>query len=241
MSSIIYQANVRDRFPVFGCVEVIQLLKNQIHQCEQELLSVHSILNLYRNQHEQQQPVSSNGVPFTDFNAASQLQLGMAPPINNDLSCYPLNTLVHEQQYNSDNMVPVSQNHSYSSSSSPYNSGYFDVKETVLNSMWIQQQGGDDNNNSSDNDNGNVMPIQSQLVVTSESTANQQDAFQDYNDMHPYFDTVDDRQSYIDSKETYDSSPESSAKDITQFTVTEHVGENELKTAAAYFSLTSVN
>ncbi|KAK9278208.1 hypothetical protein L1049_027769 [Liquidambar formosana] len=67
----------------------------------------------------------------------------------------------------------------------------------------------------------------------------QQGAAQDYDEIHPFFDTIDDRQSYIDSKEAYESSSESSLKDTTQSL--EHVAENELKSAAACFSLTSVN
>ncbi|KMT10414.1 hypothetical protein BVRB_5g115440 [Beta vulgaris subsp. vulgaris] len=201
MSSIIYQANIRERSPVYGCVEVIQHLRNQIRQCEEELYAVHSMLNTYRHQHDHQQ-ISTNVVSFTDINSASQLQLGMGPPSNIIPSFYNQNTAVLQQHYNSENVVPLSQNHSYSSSSSPYHSSYLDVKEPLLNSMWIQHPGIHDNTNS---ENENAIPIQSELVITSESPAFQENAFQDYNDMHPYFDTIDDRQSYIDSKVAYDS------------------------------------
>nr|GMC60438.1 LOB domain-containing protein 27-like [Ipomoea batatas] len=67
----------------------------------------------------------------------------------------------------------------------------------------------------------------------------EEENIQDYDEIHPFFDTIDDRQSYIDSKEAYESSSESSLKDIAQSV--EHVSENELKSAAACFSLTSVN
>ncbi|CAA2980410.1 LOB domain-containing 27-like [Olea europaea subsp. europaea] len=62
---------------------------------------------------------------------------------------------------------------------------------------------------------------------------------QDYDEIHQFFDIIDDRQSYVDSKEAYESSSESSMKD-TRHSI-ELMAENELKSAAACFSLTNVN
>lgn len=187
MSSIIYQAEIRDRFPVFGCVEVIQLLRAQIRQCEEELYTVHGMLAMYRHQHDQQH---------------QQLQLGMAPSsANNDAALlYLQNPPAVPQHYSPDNVIPDSQNYSDSSSNSPNNSSYLGAKETLVNSLWIQHLCGNDSNNS---DNDNTMPIQSHLVISHSQV--QQEAFQDYDEMHPYFDAVDDRQSYIDSHEACDS------------------------------------
>ncbi|XP_021761753.1 LOB domain-containing protein 27-like [Chenopodium quinoa] len=177
MASIIHHADIRDRYPVHGCLGVIHALLNQIWQCQAELFDVQSMLKVFRQQHEQQQQVPSDGVPKEDFNGASQLQMEMA------------------------NMVPVSQSHSYSSSSSPCNPTYLDVKVTSVNSLWNQQGEGNDSNNS---ENEKIMPAQSKMVVTPEPLAVQKESFQNY-DMHPYFDTIDDRQSYVDTKDAYES------------------------------------
>ncbi|KAJ4836509.1 hypothetical protein Tsubulata_036211 [Turnera subulata] len=127
---------------------------------------------------------------------------------------------------------PYMQQCSYSLSSNiGYSSSYLDSNDMTGNSLWVQQHPYAPNNNA------NAMAIQSQLVTT-QPQAVQQDV-QDYDEMHPFFDTIDDRQSYIDTKEPYETSSEESLKDTTQSI--EHVAENELKSAAACFSLTSVN
>ncbi|KAA3475809.1 LOB domain-containing protein 27-like [Gossypium australe] len=150
MRSIKYQANVRDKFPVYGCLGVIRQLYYQIQLLEEEFHSVLSQLEMYRQYHHE--------VP-------SQLELGMAPPTNG----------LHFLTAVSD-MPP--------------------------------------------------------LVI-------QHEVAQDYDELHPFFDTIDDRQSFIHSKEPYDSSCEDSAKETTQ--AIELVPNNELKNAAACFSLTSVH
>ncbi|XP_021733755.1 LOB domain-containing protein 27-like [Chenopodium quinoa] len=178
MTSIIYQANMRDRDPVHGCLGVIYALENQYWQCVAELFDVQYMLNVFRQQHEEQQQMPSDGFPNEDFDGASQIQLGLA------------------------NMVPISQSHSFSSSSSPCNPTFLDVKETLVNSLWNQQGEVNDCKNSEDE---KIMPAQSKLVVTPEPRAVQKESFQDYDNMHPYFDTIDDRQSYVDTKEAYES------------------------------------
>ncbi|XP_059444749.1 LOB domain-containing protein 27-like isoform X2 [Corylus avellana] len=222
MRSIIYQANMRDKFPVYGCCWIICQLKYQVLQAEEELNAVQAQLEMYR-QHHQISSMPDDGT--------SQLELGMAPP-SNGLSLFNHTT---PQHYNAvpAAALPVPQQQSYSNSSKGvYTSGYMDAKDiNVANSFWAQQPNYANNNN-------NSMAIQSQLVVPQQQTI-QQEVVQDYDELHPFFDTIDDRQSYIDSKEAYESSSEESLKDTTQST--EHVAENELKNAAARFSLTSVN
>ncbi|KAK6264939.1 hypothetical protein QUC31_013136 [Theobroma cacao] len=222
MRSIKYQSNVRDQFPVYGCLGVIRQLQYQIQLVEEELHAVHAQLEMYRQHHQ----ISSiaDDVP-------SQLELGMAPPSN----ALPLFNQVPQQHYNSLAALPVSMQHSYSNSSNvDYSSSYMDSKENVANSLWVQHPFATNNNT----DNGSTMAIQSQLVAP-QTVAVQQQVVQDYDEIHPFFDAIDDRQSYIDSKEPYESSSEESLKDTTQSV--EHVAENELKSAAACFSLTSVN
>ncbi|KAK9995940.1 hypothetical protein SO802_020626 [Lithocarpus litseifolius] len=224
MRSIIYQANIRDKFPVYGCWGIICQLQYQILQAEEELHAVHAQLEMYR-QHQHQ--ISS----LPDDMAASQLELGMAPPSTNALSLFNHTP----QPYNAVDALPVTQQqHCYwNSNKAAYNSGYMDTKDNVGNPFWVQHSYANNDNNSN-----NSLAIQSELV-SSQPLAIQHEVVQDYDEIHPFFDTIDDRQSYIDSKEPYESSSEESLKDTTQSV--EHVAENELKSAAACFSLTSVN
>ncbi|GFP97672.1 LOB domain-containing protein 27 [Phtheirospermum japonicum] len=83
------------------------------------------------------------------------------------------------------------------------------------------------------NNNNNSMVLQSQLAASPPET------IQNYNEMHPFFDDMDDRQSCIGSKEAFEFSLESPLKDSKHSR--EEIADNELKSAAACFSLTSVN
>ncbi|KAJ0106228.1 hypothetical protein Patl1_17881 [Pistacia atlantica] len=238
MRSIIYQADIRDRYPVHGCWGIICQLRYRIWQAEEELHTVHAQLEMYR--HHYQQQVNS----MTDD--VSQLELGMAPP-NNSLSLFN-HTPQQPASYNNAPPLPLSQHHHSYSNNNSYNDNnsttYMDSKDNVADSMWIQHQYATATNNSS-----NSIAIQSHQLVTSQPLSTQQeDVVHDYDEMQPFFETIDDRQSYIDScmivkrltsKGAYDSSSEESLKDTTQSI--KHVTENELKSAAACFSLTSVN
>ncbi|KDO52151.1 hypothetical protein CISIN_1g042591mg [Citrus sinensis] len=188
MRSIIYEANIRDRYPVHGCLGVVCQLQYQIWQVEAELRAAQAQLDMYRQMYYQQQlsTVAADDVP-------SQLELGMALPYIDALS------LLHNNNTNDDDDAVAS--YSYNS----YSSLYMDARD-----VWVEDTHAANNNNGSR---------------------------RDCDEMHPFFDTVDDRQSYVDSKEAYESSSEESLKDTTQSI--EHVGENELKTAAACFTLTS--
>ncbi|XP_040988570.1 LOB domain-containing protein 27 [Juglans microcarpa x Juglans regia] len=223
MWSIICQANIRDKSPVYGCWGITRQLQYQVLLAEEELQAVNAQLEMYRQQHQQQQQISSMPIDMT-----SQLELGMAPPSNS------LSLFNHTPQpYNVVPALPVTQQQqSYSNSSKAgYNSSAFmDTKDNTANPFWVQHSFANNNNNS-------MATFQSQLAA-SQPLAIQQ-VVQDYDEMRPFFDTIDDRQSYIDSKEAYESSSEESLKDTNQSI--EHVAENELKSAAACFSLTSVN
>ena len=183
--SIKYQANVRDKFPVCGCLGVIRQLYYQIQLLEEEFHVVLAQLEMHR-QHHQQHQISS-----MPDDGPSQLELGMAPP-NNPL---PLFNQV-AQPYTTVSAMPVSLQQSYSTSNNiGHSSSYLDSKENMENnSLWIQHPFLATNN------------IQSQwLAPNSLPLALQQEVVQDYDEIHPFFDTIDDRQSYIDSKEAYDS------------------------------------
>ncbi|PKI63191.1 LOB domain-containing protein 27-like [Punica granatum] len=237
MTSIICQANIREMFPVHGCCQVIDLYCSQIRLLEEELHATYSQLEFYRSQQHNQAPTS---VP-------SQLELGMAPPNNaNALQLYqptastqpPYNNALPlaalpPQSYSNGTIIPTNND------SSP--SSYLDSKEGTPNpSLWIQSSY--TNTNSGNNNSRSCPTIQPQLVgpiAASQTSLAVQGIIQDYEDMHPFFESIDDRQSYIGSKDACESSSESSLKDMTQSK--EHVAENELKSAAACFSLTSVN
>lgn len=201
MRSIIYQANIRDKFPVYGCWEVIWQLQYQLLLAEEELQAVQAQLAMYRQHHHHQHQISS--VPEY---VTSQLELGMAPP-NNSLRLFNHNP----QPYNNNNnnampALPVTQHHhqqqSYSNSSdAAYRSVYIDSKDNnAANPLWVSNPC--TTNNHSNNDNSET--IQSQLGVL-QPLSLQTDVVQDYDELHPFFDTIDDRQSYIDSKEAYES------------------------------------
>ncbi|XP_019197230.1 PREDICTED: LOB domain-containing protein 27 [Ipomoea nil] len=257
MKSIIDQANARAKYPVYGCVAEIQQLMLKIQLAEEELQAVQAQLAFYRQhnqqQQQQQQEISSTGPgPTTD--SVLPLQLGTLPPplpISPPTNA-PGFSLFHQDpppQYCNAAAFPVSHPSSYSNAA--YNTSnattYVNSKDNNnINSLWIQQHFTNSNSNTNNNNNNNntVNPMMMQPQMGSGTAQpitiqQQEENIQDYDEIHPFFDTIDDRQSYIDSKEAYESSSESSLKDIAQSV--EHVSENELKSAAACFSLTSVN
>ncbi|XP_068641145.1 LOB domain-containing protein 27-like [Aristolochia californica] len=241
MRSIVFQANIRDKFPVHGCYGIVHNLHNQVQQAEQELEIVNTQLAMFRQHHyqmkmeQQQHHISSSPSP-----PSSQLQLGTAtpaPPMNNNTG---LSLFHQQQQHQSFNAttstgmlhhefpghVHNSNNHPASSSSNGDNNS--------IGGLWVQQAHG--------HIYSNGVGIQSQHFLGSQSLGCHSQASggpEVYDEISPFFDTIDDQQSYIDSKEAYDSSSDSSFKDTIQSA--EHVGENELKSAAACFTLTSVN
>ncbi|PIM97880.1 hypothetical protein CDL12_29645 [Handroanthus impetiginosus] len=219
VKSIKYHADMRDKYPVYGCLVDIQHLNYQIQMAEEELQAVLQQLVYYQQQYQRE--VS----PTDDY--VSQLQLGMAPPGNTSMQVVPQD---NPTQYNAMTAVPFSNN-----SNVDYNTNMDDKEKNNVDSMWIQQI---QQTYSSNNNDSNSIIIQPP-VSTSQPLPMPQETTQDYNEMHPFFDNVDDRQSYVASKEAFESSFDSSIKDSRQ--PLEQIAENELKNAAACFSLTSVN
>ncbi|KAL5725525.1 hypothetical protein ACHQM5_008661 [Ranunculus cassubicifolius] len=221
MKSIIYQSNIRERYPVHGCVGVLTYLQQQIHQTQLELDAVTAQLNVYR-----QMPSSSPQPSYSPSSHMQQLQLE-----SDTKSVLPL---FNPQPYNSIQVAKSNSSPPYQSFSSEnnigYNGNYIDTKE---NSLWLHHQY---NNNSS----SNLVATQNQMFGSQGFPVQQPaEVLQDYDEISPAFYDIDDRQSFIDSKEPYESSSESSIRD-TKNSI-EHVAENELKDAAARFSLTSIN
>ncbi|XP_061373471.1 LOB domain-containing protein 27-like [Gastrolobium bilobum] len=223
METLITQANYREMYPVHGCWEEVCRLRYQIWQMEEELHVFHQQLEMYRQHHQHQ------GQSMHDDHVTSQLELGMAPSTN----ALPLFNAPQSQIYNNTMAtLPVSQQHSYSNNSMAYNSLYMDSKDYLTNQLWVQHP-------YTNHNNSNSMTVQSQLVTTQPLPV-QQEVVEDYDEIHPFFDhTIDDRQSYIYSEEAYEPSSEESLRDTRK--CIETVAENELKSAAACFSLTSVS
>ncbi|KAI3464007.1 hypothetical protein Pfo_020670 [Paulownia fortunei] len=193
MKSIKFHATMRDKYPVYGCMAEIQQLTYQIQMVEEELQAVLQQLAYYRQQHQQQQEMS----PTDDY--LSELQLGMAPPGNGNAAL----SLVHEDnppQYNGVTALPIAPQVSYSNSgNADYSINYLDFKENnVVNTLCQETY-----SNSNDN-NTNSMVMHSQLI-TPQPLSIQQETTEDYNEMHPFFNHIDDTQSYIGSKEAYES------------------------------------
>ncbi|KAK9104840.1 hypothetical protein Scep_021684 [Stephania cephalantha] len=222
MRTIIYESKVRDRYPVHGCYGIIVELHCKINQAELELEAVNAQLNFYRQ--EQQHQMSQSSPPPN--HSPPHLQLGNTSPIN----ALPLFQQHPHQSYN-DMASGINQQHNSLSNGSNgvvYNRNpeYVESKEGIVNSFWVPCN--------------NSLATQPQFIATQAFPIQQvPEAPQDYDEMPVFFDTADDRQSYNESKDAYESSPESSLKDTKQ--PIEQVAENELKSAAACFTLTSVN
>ncbi|GFZ03659.1 LOB domain-containing protein 27 [Actinidia rufa] len=123
---------------------------------------------------------------------------------------------------------------SYPNVAAAYSSGYPDHKDNLVNSFWVQQHpyvnGNNNSSNSNNNNNNNIsMAMQSQMVSSPQLIIQQEQA-QEY---------VHNCDVIVDDSKEYPSGSDSSLKDTTQSV--EHIADNELKSAAACFSLTSVN
>ncbi|CAH2064954.1 unnamed protein product [Thlaspi arvense] len=265
MKSIIFQSYVRDRNPVHGCLGVTQHLQYMIWVAEEELKAVNSQLQLYRNQ---QQNNNNNGQNHHNpmiheigekqhEDVTSQLDLGMGLTVNNTqsnvtpfFSPLPVSETQQQQQMSSYTYCNEVNNNGYSPPPA-----YTDSCKEILNSnnndslAWGQNRfpyhhhnNGFSNQNESCNEMKNsngVMAIQSQLVnlqMVSNQQEEEEDDVHEYDEIHQFLEIIDDRQSFADSKDAYASSSGESLKEPMN-----EMGENELRSAANCFSLTSVN
>ncbi|KAH6799026.1 LOB domain-containing protein 27 [Perilla frutescens var. frutescens] len=218
MKSVKFHAAMRERYPICGCLVEVQNIAYQIQVAEVELHAVLQQLVYHRQQQQQQQDTSPG-----DDNL-SQLQLGMAPPGNMTMAVQQDDQLEY-------NLVVTAH---ASSCSNNINGDFNNKDNNDVDSLWMQQIYSYSNNNN----NANSTVMQSQMT-TSQPMPVPQESVQDYNEMHSFFNNIDDRQSYIGPKEVYESSLDSSIRDSRQSD--EHMVENELKNAASCFSLTSFN
>ncbi|KAG1347550.1 LOB domain-containing protein 22-like [Cocos nucifera] len=175
MRSIIYEANVRDRYPVHGCLGLIFTLHLQIQHTQLELDAINAQLSPYRHHHQ------SSQLQFASLSSSSS---------SNYL---PFDTLPNSTDNNDSKNVKEFWAHN------SYNSG------STSNSVIAVTASG----------------VQTPLGVVE----------QEYDEISPYFYTIDEGP-------VYESSSELLLKETVQ---PEHVSENELKRAAACFTLTTVD
>ncbi|KAJ8430396.1 hypothetical protein Cgig2_000228 [Carnegiea gigantea] len=238
MKSIIFESDMRERFPVFGCCLVIWQLEEQVQRHQQELFYVNSLLMKFRN--KDNNPQIQMPMP-PQYSPTSQFQLGLVP--SNDSGNF-------QYQATSNEMGFVANGNN--------NLGFVECSDVMGKpSFWMQQQQQQQegsnyyaNNLSCNNndDNGNVnMNVNSFGMTSSNIVAPQMLPLQQEIEMvsHEYddmpFDTIaDDRQSYIESIEACESSVDSPMKD-TMRSIGTMSQNHDLKSAAACFSLTSVN
>ncbi|KAI3736744.1 hypothetical protein L2E82_26729 [Cichorium intybus] len=230
MRSIIYQANMRDRFPVHGCYGIICQLQYQIRQTEKELYAVLSQLEFYKNQRRQHEIVlSPEASP-----EPQQLQLGMVVEQPAALTLFQ-----HEGGGGGDNhhqqqqFVP-----SYSGHENGYNNSgiHVDCKENTdigRNVVWGQHA---DCNENDDGGNKGIVALQAQFANMQPLTI-QDEVTHDYDEIYPFFDTIDDTQSYMESKDANDSSSDSSPKETTHSI--QLVAGNKLKSAELQLGIVS--
>nr|XP_010935456.1 LOB domain-containing protein 22-like [Elaeis guineensis] len=178
MRSIIYEANVRDRYPVHGCLGLIFTLHLQIQHTQLELDAINAQLSLYRHHHQ------SSELHFASLSSSSS-----SPLTVNTSNYLPFDALPN----NTDNKH-VEEFWAHNS----YNSG------SASNSV---------------------------IAVTGSGFQTPLGVEHEYDEISPYFDTIEEGR-------VYESSSELSLKETVQ---QEHVSENELKRAAACFTLTTVD
>ncbi|KAL4559241.1 hypothetical protein LXL04_031376 [Taraxacum kok-saghyz] len=213
MRSMIYQANMRDRFPVHGCYGIIVQLQLQIHQTEKELCEVLSQLEFFKNQRRQHEIVLSP----ENSRESQQLQLG----IGVEQPAAALTLFQHEggqthlqQQQQQQFELPIPSYSGNKNGNDGYsNSGiHMDLKENTNmgNFVWGQQTYCNEND---DGGGKGLVSLQSELVNSTHQLTIQDEVTHDYDEIYPFFDTIDDTQSYMDSKEANDSRSESSPKE----------------------------
>lgn len=193
MRSIIYESNMRAKFPVTGCMGIINQLNFQLQQALEELRYVRTHLAICRDQCQYQ--YNSPSCP------SSQLQLGIQTNDHEALQLY-------QQQY---------QYHQYNSAAGSSAGGggmslmaneylangingvYIDENDSVVKPLRVQQFYYGNNNVDA------AVAVQHNLMTPQGFPIQQEmDVPHDYDDIP--FDTIaDDRQSYIESKEACES------------------------------------
>ncbi|CAI9752678.1 unnamed protein product [Fraxinus pennsylvanica] len=211
MKSIIYESDMRERFPVYGCSVIICQLRLQLQHALEELRCVYSQLETYKQQFNK--PLGST----SHYSSPPQL----------DFSIYS-NTDVSQTFQPENEMINYAVNNQFFANESI---GFYAESS---NAMTRPTLGFDPYCDMNCNQS-----ITLQTQMDAYEIRQEQEISQDYEYLH--FDTAaDDRQSYIETRGVCESSSESSMKVATQ-SPSEQVSQRELRNAAACFSLTTVN
>ncbi|XP_072992959.1 uncharacterized protein [Typha latifolia] len=199
MRSIVYESNLRERYPVRGCVELINALLFQIRHMKFELDAVNSQLATYRHYLES-----------SDFEPNSS---SSSPPIAAAATTNYLPLL--DPDYMSISVADTTK------------SDIEDNGTDANQSFWTHDQL-DVNENADNNSVISVATPGFHAPLGVQAGAIEHDY---YDEMPSYFDIIDD-------DHAFESSSDSSQKDTV--TIENYGMDNELKNAAACFSLTSV-
>lgn len=236
MKSIIFQSYVRDRNPVHGCLGITHHLQCMIYQAEEDLKSVNSQLQLYRNQQNNgqnhhnphNQMIHEIGEKQEDV-TSQQLDLGMGLPVSNNQSNVtpffsPLSvseTQQHQQQQQPQMSYTYSCSEVNNNGYSPpaYTDSCKDILTSNHNStalVWGGQNrfpyhsnNGFINQNESCNEmksNTGVMAIQSQLVNLQMASNHQEEE----DDVHEY-DEIHQFLEIMDDRQSFADSKEAYA------------------------------
>ncbi|CAA2987884.1 Hypothetical predicted protein [Olea europaea subsp. europaea] len=208
MKSIIYESDMRERFPVHGCSVIICQLRLQLQHALEELRYVYAQLETYRQQFNRQSTPHYSSSPQPEFGMYS----------NNDVSqAFQPSSLRNE-------MTNFGMNNQFFANE---NIGFYAESSDVMDRPMLGFDPYCDMSNS--------QSITLQAQMDAYEIPQDQEISQDFEQMHSNT-LPDDRQSYIETKGACESSSESSLKDTTQSS-SEQVSPSELRNAAACFSL----
>lgn len=189
MRSIIYQANMRDRSPIHGCLGVIYQLQYQIRQAEKELYAVFSQIEFYKHQRRQHEITLS---PM-DSPESQHIQLGMGveQSVNPEITVFQNEAIDHN--HNQQFVFSYNGNENQNGNEG-YNNHcviHTDSKENINtgNVIWGQQPYYNDNNDKSH-------------LVDTQPMSIQEEVTHDYDEIYPFFDKIDDTQSYKEANES---------------------------------------
>lgn len=184
MRSIVYHAEIRDKYPVHGCLGIIFGLRFQTQQIQQELDEVKALLAVCRQQQHHQ---IAAGPPHPP---SSQLQLAAPVSANNSLARFHQN-----QQLNTVNAV-AAHHHLLNNATTESSSSSSNIEQ-----LWPPQYYPHSYN---DNSTGVLC---SQFIASQPLTCHEQQqqataAAHGFDDMSTFLDGIDDRQSCVESKES---------------------------------------
>ncbi|CAI9109612.1 OLC1v1009460C1 [Oldenlandia corymbosa var. corymbosa] len=240
MKSIKYESDMRERYPVYGCAGIIHQLRQQLRLTIQELQHVYSQLAFYREQYLNNHQV----VPASDYSPQSQLQLGINGSMDAPLVFQHHSAGNSSQDYEMPFVMDIPMlNENYGNG----NDAVHHAAESIEHLGLAKPLLGVDNFYGQTDAYYDLMrnnnPVLNQVPVAADAEHTfgvnpEIRHLQDYENME-FNAAVDDRVSYIETKEASESSSRSSFPDFPESV--EHVSNNELRNAAACFSLTSVN